>query len=127
MQQNKKINIYIKYTISFFVCACIIGIPILLIRRGLIGNDDSFNQEFPVFIYIGKYLRDMLSGSFRQYDFRIGLGDDVIAALNWHGFGDVFQIISCLFPLTYSEEVYMVTMGLKFYFCGLSFLVLITY
>lgn len=124
MQQNKKINIYIKYTISFFVCACIIGIPILLIRRGLIGNDDSFNQEFPVFIYIGKYLRDMLSGSFRQYDFRIGLGDDVIAALNWHGFGDLFQIVSCLFPIAYSEEVYMVTMGIKFYFCGLSFLVL---
>lgn len=115
-------NLYIKYTILFGLCTGILYVPLFLIRRGPIGHDDSFNQEYPLFIYIGKYIRDFLTGTVRQFDFRIGLGDDVIAALNWHGFGDVFQVISALFPVAYSEFAYALVMVLKFYLCGITFL-----
>lgn len=116
-------NTYFKYTILFFLCVGFMYFPFFIIRRGLIANWDSFNQEYPLFIYIGKYIRDLLTGTVRQFDFRIGLGDDVIAALNWHGFGDVFQIISALFPLEYSETGYAIVMVLKFYLCGISFMI----
>lgn len=116
-------NTYFKYTILFFLCAGFMYFPFFIIRRGLIASWDSFNQEYPLFIYIGKYIRDLLNGTIRQFDFRIGLGDDVIAALNWHGFGDVFQIIAALFPIRYSEAAFALVMVLKFYMCGISFLI----
>lgn len=115
-------NLYIKYTMLFGFCMGILYIPLFLIRRGPIGNDDSFNQEYPLFIYIGKYIRDFLTGTARQFDFRIGLGDDVIGALNWHGFGDIFQVIGALFPMAYSEFAYALVLVLKFYLCGITFL-----
>lgn len=118
-----KKNVYFKYTILFLFCGSIMYIPFLVLRRSLIASWDSFNQEYPLFVYIGKYIRDCLTGTVRQFDFRIGLGDDVIAALNWHGFGDFLQVISALFPVADSELGYGLVMGLKFYLCGITFLV----
>ena len=116
-------RITIKYTLLFLVCGSIICTFFFLRRSSLIGNDDSFNQLYPVFIYTGKYIRNLLHGVVQQFDFRIGLGDDVISALNWHGFGDLTQVISALVPLKYSEPAYAFTMILKYYLCGITFFV----
>lgn len=116
-------NLYLRYTVLFGLCAGILYMPFYTIRRSLIGTDDSFNQEFPLFIYIGRYIRRLLKGTVRQFDFRIGLGDDVIAALNWHGFGDVFQTAGALFHTSHMEYAYALVMVLKFFCCGIVFLI----
>lgn len=116
-------NLYLKYTVLFGLCAGVLYMPFYTIRRGLIGTDDSFNQEFPLFIYIGRYIRNLLKGSVQQFDFRIGLGDDVIAALNWHGFGDISQIVGAAFHTSHTEYAYALVMVLKFFCCGIAFLV----
>lgn len=114
---------WFKYTITFVICLMILCIPFVRMRRGLINEGDGFNQSFPVFVYIGQWLRACLRGEVRFFDFRIGLGDDVIAALNWHGFGDITQLLSVFFPYRYAEQGYVLTMILKLWLCGLSFLI----
>ncbi len=118
-------SIYLIYTVLFAGIWCVIALPFFLRGNGLIGEADSFNQSFPVYIYIGDYIRELLRGNFIQFDFRLGLGDDVFAALNWHGFGDVLQITAALVPARYAEPAYTVTMLLKYYLCGLAFLIYI--
>ena len=116
-------NPYILYTILFLVIWSIITLPFLLRGNSLIGQADSFNESFPIFIYIGNYIKEFLKGSFIQFDFRLGLGDDVIQTLNWHGFGDIFQIISVVASKEYAEKMYEVVMTLKLYLCGMAFLI----
>lgn len=123
MNRFKGKKLYIDYTFWFVICVCMVFSSQFMLRRGFVGADDAFNQEYPLFAYIGRYLRDVIHGTVCQFDFKIGFGDDVIAALSWHGFGDCFQILSAIFPVNYSELGYAFTMLLKFYFCGISFLV----
>lgn len=115
-------NPYIMYTILFFIIWSIITLPFFLRGNSLIGQIDSFYQSFPVFIYIGDYIKELIRGNIIQFDFRIGLGDDVISALNWHGLGDIFQIISAFVSAEYSEWAYELVMILKYYLCGIAFL-----
>lgn len=114
---------WFEYTVAFMVCFMILAIPFVKMHRGFINEGDGFNQSFPVFVYTGQWLRACIRGEVRLFDFRIGLGDDVIAALNWHGFGDITQLLSVLFPYRYAEQGYALTMVLKLWLCGLSFLI----
>lgn len=114
---------WFEYTVAFMVCLMILAIPFVKMHRGFINEGDGFNQSFPVFVYTGQWLRACIRGEMRLFDFRIGLGDDVIAALNWHGFGDITQLLSVFFPYRYVEWGYALTMVLKLWLCGLSFLI----
>lgn len=118
-----KENEYINFTLCFFACIAVTLSPCVLLGKSLIQDGDSFNQSFPLFVYIGQWLRACLRGEVRLFDFRIGLGDDVIHALNWHGFGDVTQILSAVVPYRYAEYAYAFVMVLKLWLCGLSFLI----
>lgn len=122
-QHRKKI--YIQFTVLFIIMSFIVFSPFLLRGNSLIGESDSFNQTYPVFVYFGDYIREIIKGNVIQFDFRIGLGDDVISTLNWHGFGDVLQVFSAFVPVQYAETVYNLTMLFKFYLCGIAFLVYI--
>lgn len=117
-------NVYVIYSILFIL---IWGVFILFFAlRGVsfIHRDDSFNQFFPAFVYVGKYIRDLIgTGRAMQFDFRLGLGDDVIGALNYYGFGDIFSLFSVLIDMKYAEWMFEFIMSLKFYLCGVSFLV----
>ena len=56
----------------------------------LIHKDDSFNQFFPAFAYVGEYIRELIeTGRAIQFDFCLRLGDDVVGVLNYYGFGDI--------------------------------------
>ena len=94
----------------------------VLRRVSLIGDADSLNQLYPTFIYVGKYIRELFKGNFQMYDFRIGLGEDIIMILNMYGLGDFLSIISALVPIKYSEEIYNIVMLVKLYLCGITFM-----
>ena len=116
-------NTYVTYTILFFFCSSIILFIFVLRRVSLIGDGDSLNQTYPVFVYIGEYFRKLLQGELKTFDFRIGLGEDIISILNYYGFGDFFSLLSVFFPKSFSEQAYNNVMILKLYFCGIAFLV----
>lgn len=115
----------VKYSLLFILCVGCFALPFLKLYRGLINDGDGFNQSYPVFVYIGQWLRAVLKGKVYLWDFRIGLGDDVIQALNWHGFGDITQLVSVFFPYKYAEYGYALTMLFKFWLCGFTFLLYI--
>lgn len=120
---SKKIkNPYAIYSLLFLLIWAIAMLPFALRGNSLIGESDSFNQSFPVFVYVGQYIRELFKGNITQFDFRLGLGDDVVAALNWHGFGDIFQLISAFVKPENAEQMYEFVMMLKFYCCGIAFL-----
>lgn len=118
-------NEYVRYTCFFFICIFVILFPFVLHDRSLILADDGFNQSFPVFVYAGQWLRSCLQGEIRWFDFRLGLGDDVIHAMNWHGFGDITQLISVVIPYKYAEWGYSFVMLMKLWLCGITFLIYI--
>ena len=116
-------NEYCRFSVWFLFCVVVILLPLGLLRRSLIQEGDSFNQSFPLFVYIGQWLRACLHGEIKFFDFRLGLGDDVLHALNWHGFGDITQIFSIVVPYEYSEYAYNMIMIFKLWLCGIAFLI----
>ena len=116
-------NRYIKYTLSFIFGISFILSIFVLRRVSFIGDGDSFNQTYPVFVYIGKYIRSILRGDFKTFDFRIGFGEDIISVLNYYGFGDLLSVFAAFFPVRFSETAYNLVMLLKLYLCGIAFLV----
>lgn len=118
-----KKNVYILYTVLFVAIWSIITLPFLLRGNSLIGAADSFNQSFPVFVYIGNYIHELLKGNFMQFDFRLGLGDDVLETLNVHGFGDITQILSAFISPEKAETAYEFIVASKFYLSGIAFLI----
>lgn len=115
-------KLYFKYTYLFLLCIGVIFIFFPLKRASLIGDGDSFNQLYPAFIYVGKYFRDLLQGAAPQFDFRLGLGEDVISTLSSYGLGDPLSIIGAIVPLKYSEAAYGAVMLIKYYLCGAAFI-----
>lgn len=123
-QIKKAGNSYVIYTISFILIWGIFMLFFALRGVSVIHSDDSFNQFFPAFGYVGKYIRELIgTGRAMQFDFRLGLGDDVIGTLNYYGFGDIFSLFAALIDTKYAELMYEFVMSLKFYLCGISFLV----
>lgn len=110
------------YSISFLVSCLFIYAPFYLTGKSLIAAADGFNQYYPAYYYIGEYIRGFLQGQpISTYDFTIGYGGDVIATLNYYGFGDVFNFTSVLFPGKYSVIGYSLSILLKMYLAGLLF------
>lgn len=116
-------NSYIKYSISFLLCVSLILFIFVIRGVSLIGDADSYNQTFPVFVYIGKYIRSILQGEFKTFDFQIGYGEDIISILNYYGFGDLLSVLAAFCPVDYAEIAYNFTMVFKLYLCGIAFLI----
>ncbi len=94
-------NKYILYTVCFWA---FIG-PLLayIFSLGLvtIGTSDAISQIYPVMLYTKRLLDEFINSIFTGTKFTfpmlnttLGMGDDNIAALNWHGFGDPFYLLS---------------------------------
>ena len=124
--KNKEINVYFLYTIFFIIVFLIAFLPFMLRRNGLVSEADGFNQAYPIFVYTKQWIEDLGKGEFKLFDFRIGLGDDVISSLSCHGVFDIISVVLALiFPKELSGFSYNVGMVLKYYFCGVAFIIYI--
>lgn len=108
------------YTFFFLLISFCIFLPFILKGNTFVSNVDGYNQYYPVFVYIGKYIRECLNDlTIKQFDFTIGLGEGVIPALNYYGFGDPLNIFAALVPINYAPLVYTLLVILRLYLCGL--------
>lgn len=88
---------------------------------------DGFTQHYTAFVYIGRYIREFLSGLFRgqfelkHFDFALGYGEDVIQSLGYYGFGDPLMLLSALVPQRLASGFYGVYILLELWLAGLSF------
>lgn len=121
-----KRHYYLTYSLVFALVSFLSFFFFLINGKTFIAGADGFNQYYPTYYYIGKYIRNYASVAFRRkqlptYDFNIGFGGDIISTLNYYGFGDVFNVTSAFFPGKYSTIGYTFTVLLKLYISGISF------
>lgn len=124
MRNKKKILIF--YSIEFFIIAA--ALLYSFQSFSMVNGDDGRNEYYPVFVYCGKYIREVLKGFLRgqfslpQFDFVVGMGEGIIPVLNYEGFGDPFMLISAITPVKYTAYAYTVAILLKMYASGFGFI-----
>lgn len=101
----------------------IVFLPFLLKGNSFIRDGDGFNQTYPVLIYIGNYLKELLQKGLRlkQFDFTLGLGEGIIPALSWLGFGDIFTLISVFVKPEKTDMLFSFIVSLKIYMSGITY------
>lgn len=115
------------YTMIFFAVAGVVFSFIPIFRTSLIHASDGFNQCYPTYVYIGRYIREFIPNLLRyhtvpMFDFSIGYGDDILATLNWFGFGNIFYLLAALAPAKWASVVFTLQTILQLYVAGLVFL-----
>lgn len=109
------------YTCSFLLIGGGIFLPFVLKGNTFVSNVDGFNQYYPAFVYIGRYIRECFKEfTIKQFDFTIGLGEGIIPALNYYGFGDPLNLFSALVPIDYAPIAFTFLILLRIYLCGIS-------
>ena len=131
---RKRVLFYIlHYTVLFAVTFLLAYSPFLLGGKSFIWYKDARNQHYPTLVYIGRYLRqiiwDLLHGeiAFPLFDLNLAMGSDVIATLNWFGFGDPLNLLAALVPTHYIEYLYDILTVVRLYLAGAAFLALCKY
>ncbi len=120
------------YTAVFLAVAALVFQPFMSQGRTFIyyyaGQErDGFTQHYTAFVYIGRYIREFLSGLLRghfelkHFDFTLGYGEDVIQSLGYYGFGDPLMLLSALVPQRLAEVFYQVYILLELWLAGVSF------
>lgn len=114
------------YTLLYLIAAGIVFYFIPLNRISLINGSDGFNQYYPAYVYIGRYLRDFVPTLLREhtipmFDFTIGYGDDILTTLNYYGLGNVFWLFAALVPAKYASIAYTLSTILQMYLAGVTF------
>lgn len=96
-------NKYVIYTLLFWGGIATLIMYISSIGLCTLGTSDAVSQIYPIMFYVRRLLLNLFDGlmkhtevAFPMFDYTIGMGDDVIIALNWHGLGDPFYIFSVL-------------------------------
>lgn len=102
-------------------------------QRTFIWVPDSSSQHFASFVYLGKYLREIVKNLFAghlvipQYNFSMGFGEDILTTLHYYVIGDPLNLISALVPTEYSPHAYSAIMVLRYFLAGLAFTALAKY
>ncbi len=122
-EKLKPKKIYLVYSVFFIMVFVFIFSPFLLRGNSLISKADGYNQVFPVFVYTRDYILNLFRGNVQQFDFRIGLGDDVFYSLSYYGLFDPISIIcSLIFKNDSIEIAYNFTVFIKLYLSGAAFI-----
>ena len=111
------------YTILFLIVSLAVFFSFILQKRSLVCTVDGESQYIVYLRYMGQYIRDTVSGflhgnfHLRQFDFSIGIGDDIGAIVRFHP----LDFLAALVPASFAEEIYAVILLLRFYLAGLAF------
>ena len=113
------------YTV-LFILVSVIGFGIVPLSGKLfIIKADCLGQYYVSYLYIGQYIRELLTfkAGISLYDLSIGMGEDIAGCLNYYGFGDPFVLLSSVFadkntaPYIFSSLYFI-----RLYLAGIAFL-----
>ena len=115
---------YILVYSAFFIgLSILVFFPFLKSGKSMIGNGDGQSQYILQLEYMGRYLRNWVSGCFHgnfmpeRYDFLIGMGDDISTIVRFHP----LDFLSVFVPSAGTEILYHVLIFLRLYLAGLAF------
>lgn len=122
-REKRRSSYIIAYTAFFALVSLAVFSTFLAEGKTMICRTDGESQYFVYLRYMGQYLRKVLSGILQgdfhlpQYDFSIGMGDDINAIVRFHP----LEFLSVFVPAAYTEQLYSVITLLRMYLAGLSF------
>lgn len=120
---KKKKDIWVSYVLLFILFSGLFLAYLSLKGRTLIHTADPFDQDYPIFLYMGKLLRKMIMGQgITLYDFSVGLGENVIAPLNLYGFGDPLNVFSVFATEKSAEMIYTILLLIRLFLAGVGML-----
>ena len=87
---------------------------------------DGYDQYYPALAYIGQYGREFLTtffkGQIREFDFSIGMGDDVIGTLSYYGMGDPLNWLAIFVQPKNIAYLYSALLVFRWYLGGIAFI-----
>lgn len=132
---NKIINsIFNKYVVFTIVYWLLIGPLIYDMSKfgfAAFGGWDSITQIYQVMLYISRLIKKFFNAlfgggsfTFPMVEWNLGMGDDVIAALNWHGFGDPFYLLTIFVNEEQLPYFFTFLFYFRVYLGGIAFIAL---
>lgn len=121
------------YSVTAVIALCAVFYWFWAENKTFIWVPDSSSQHFTCFVYLGKYLREIVRNLFSghfvipQYNFSMGFGEDILTTLHYYVIGDPLNLISAVVPSKYAPYAYSFLMILRYYLAGLAFTALAKY
>ena len=127
---KRKNKIQIKKYILYYMISSLGGFFYYSLKECTnIWYKDGIGQYYPAFLYIGQYIRSVLSSIIHMkfvlpiFDLRIGMGEDIIGVLNYYGFGDPLNIFAVFANNMTGPYVFAFSYLLRIFLAGLAFIV----
>lgn len=99
--EKYKLNKYVLYAICFWLFIGPLIYKISKLGLATFGGWDAITQTYQVMLYTSRLVKEFISAllgdgsfTFPMIEWNLGMGDDVIVALNWYGFGDPFYLLT---------------------------------
>lgn len=118
-----RIRVYFEYTILFSIICLVIFSSFIICNKTFVWDADGYLQHFPILQKVRSLCASFLHGegiSFWSWD--IGLGADTIGNL-FQVLFDPFEYIAAAFPTRYLDVGYSLSIILRLYTTGVTFLV----
>lgn len=136
-KHKERFYYYGIYTAVFAVISFLVFFLFLKDGRSFIydaGGEDGISQHYISLVYLGNYLRDIISTLLTehrlvipQWDTTLGLGADVITTMNYYVLGDPLNLLAVFVSPEKTEYLYAFLVVLRIYLAGVAFSVYCRY
>lgn len=127
--RRSKRRLILKYTLVFVITFVCVFSFFVSYGKSFVWKKDGLYQHFNAFVYFGQYVRDFFRTIFfehrlelKMWEPGLGYGADVFTTLSYYSFGDPFAFIAVFFRSSACEIGYSLSIILRFYAAGLSFI-----
>ena len=122
-------NLMFTYTVAFLVTAILVFSAFWVSGISFVWSVDGSKQHYPALVYLGKWLRQIISSLLsgkgfhaKMWDMNLGYGSDVLTTLNYYSFGDPLDILSVFVPTKFTEYLYDFLCVFRLYLAGVTFI-----
>lgn len=129
--KGKDRNAYLFFSLGFIIIVLVWEWLFLRYNKSHIFNIDGIEQYYATFLYIGIYLRKLLEYLFVNpllvihppaYDLSIAMGEDIIGALNYYGFGSPLNIIAIFATENTGPFLFTIAYYMRLILAGFAFI-----
>lgn len=129
LSEKKQTAVYfLLYTLCFAFIVLAVFSKYIISGKTLVWNLDGMTQHYPVYIYLGEWLREIFRNIFVEHtfsvpvwDINIGAGSDIITTFNYYGLGDPLCLLTVFFNKSNAYYIYDALIILRLYLSGVFF------
>ena len=119
---------YFYYTVVFIILFGVCyGRWFIAYDKAFFRTYDGLDQHYLIYLYIGRWIREVFHNIFVEHrflipmwDMAIGYGSDIPTSLGAYLF-DPFNWTSALISESYAEDAFAVTLVIKMYLSGIAY------